>query len=352
VPLRIALDRSLPIPIGAQLKGQIEYGIVAGTLHPGERLPSVRELAAAESVAHVTVSHVYTALKRDGLITVRPGMGTYVTENGEGPRVGSGLTHLRRLVDGMVVQALERGFTPSQINRMVTARLAGGRARRPSIAVVGLFSQATGSYAREIAALLSDLGAEVSAHTMQCLREDPEELERLRANDLVLTVANRVKEVHDLVGSAHPPVRGLTFVAHPETIERLSALPGGLQIGVVTTFAEFLPTLLQGIGACMPLDRPPLCAVLSDLERVRWLLSEADVIVFASGSEAVLAEIPRAKPTIEYLHTPEPSSVAALRPQLAGLATAWPRRELKGGAIQHHRPQPVDGTTARRTAAL
>jgi GntR family transcriptional regulator len=75
---RISVNRSLPVPIGVQVKGQIEYGIASEVLRPGRRLPSVRELAAAEGVAHVTVSHVYRALKRDGLIVVRPGKGTYV----------------------------------------------------------------------------------------------------------------------------------------------------------------------------------------------------------------------------------------------------------------------------------
>jgi hypothetical protein len=120
-------------------------------------------------------------------------------------------------------------------------------------------------------------------------------------------------------------VRTITFVAHPETIARLHALPVGLQLGVITTFAEFLPTMLQGIGAYVSLDRPPLCAVLSDTARMRSVLAHADAIVFASGSEAILGEVPRGKPAIEYLHTPEPSSVAALRPLLARL-TGAPRQ--------------------------
>lgn len=348
MPLQFSLDRTLPIPIGAQLKGQIEYGIVAGTLHPGERLPSVRELAAAENVAHVTVSHVYAALKRDGLIMVRPGMGTYVTENGDGRPAGSNLVHLRKLVDAMVVQALERGFTPTQISQMVTARLAGGRARRPSIAVVGLFSRATGHYAREVARMLADIGVEVTAHTMQCLRDDRDELERLRAADLVLTAANRVREVHDLLGATHPRVRGLTFVAHPETVARLRTLPCQLQLGVVTTFAEFLPTMLQGIAACLRLDRPPLCAVLADAERVRAVLAEADAIIFASGSEAILAEIPHGKQAIEYLHTPEPSGVSALRPVLAQLSGVHIRTRRKEGA---QREAVTPATTGHAGAA-
>ena len=37
------IDPDLPVPLGVQLRGLIEYGIVCGQLQPGERLPSVRE---------------------------------------------------------------------------------------------------------------------------------------------------------------------------------------------------------------------------------------------------------------------------------------------------------------------
>lgn len=318
--LRLSLDRDLPVPISAQLKGQIEYGIVSGALTAGEQLPSVRELAAAENVAPVTVSHVYRALKREGLIVVRPGMGTYVAESGDGHRSVKSLGELQRLTDAMVMQALDRGFTAAQISHMVTARLAGRQARRLRIAMVGVFGHATEMYARELRTLLADLEPRVTAHTIERLRAAGDEIDSVCQADLVLTIANRVKEVQSLLPERHPPLRGLTFLAHPETVRRLRALPGDAQLGVVTTFAEFLPTMLQGIGAHTAPARPPLCAALSDVERVNAVLAKADVLIYSTGSEAVTAHIPRSMQAIEYLHAPEPSSVAALRPLLDRLS--------------------------------
>lgn len=321
MPLRIFLDRNLPIPISVQLKGQIEYGIVSGTLKRGERLPSVRELAQAEGLAHVTVSHVYSALKREGLISVRPGMGTYVAGSGDIWRDGDGLGDLHRLVDGLVASALDRGFTPRQIGQAVTARLVNGNgvAHHPVVALVGLFDHATSVYAGAVAALLADLSPDVASYTIEGLRADMGACERTRHADVVLTLANRVKEVQDLLGPAHPPVRSLAFVPHPETVRRLQALPRGISLGIISTFAEFLPTMLHGIGDCIPLERAPLCAVLADEKRVGAILRSADAIIFASGSEAILGRVPRDKPALEYLHTPEPSSVYEVRRHLVRL---------------------------------
>ena len=41
--MEFSVDRDLPVPLGAQLRGLIEYGIACGELVPGEPLPSVRD---------------------------------------------------------------------------------------------------------------------------------------------------------------------------------------------------------------------------------------------------------------------------------------------------------------------
>jgi hypothetical protein len=253
-----------------------------------------------------------------------------VAGDGVGRRAGENLGALQRLVDAMVGRALERGFTPSQISQMVTARLAGPRARRPTIALVGLFGHATEVYARELDRLLDDLAPRVEFYTVERLRVGGEmERARVRAADLVLTLAHRIKEVHTLLAPRHPPLRGLTFVLHPDTIAQLQILPAGIRLGVISTFAEFLPTMLQGVIAHTLLTEPPLCAVLSDMERVGAVLAQAEAVVYASGSEALLAHVSRAVPVIEYLHTPEPASVEAIRPLLARVSsrTSAERRE-------------------------
>ena len=72
------IDPDLPVPLGVQLRGVIEYGIVGGQLQPGERLPPVRSMARRLGIAPMTVSQVYKELKAAGLIETRQGHGTFV----------------------------------------------------------------------------------------------------------------------------------------------------------------------------------------------------------------------------------------------------------------------------------
>ena len=67
-------------PIYAQLIAQIKVGIVSGAFPPGERLPSVRDLATEAGVNPNTMQRALTELERDGLVYSQRTTGRFVTE--------------------------------------------------------------------------------------------------------------------------------------------------------------------------------------------------------------------------------------------------------------------------------
>ena len=68
-------------PIYSQLIAQIKVGIVSGAFPPGERLPSVRDLATEAGVNPNTMQRALTELERDGLVYSQRTSGRYVTED-------------------------------------------------------------------------------------------------------------------------------------------------------------------------------------------------------------------------------------------------------------------------------
>ena len=68
-------------PIWSQLIAQIKVGIVTGAFPPGERLPSVRDLAAEAGVNPNTMQRALTELERDGLVYSQRTAGRLVTED-------------------------------------------------------------------------------------------------------------------------------------------------------------------------------------------------------------------------------------------------------------------------------
>ncbi len=76
----ISIDPELRHPIYMQIIDEVRRGRVLGTLRTGDTLPSVRQLAADLGINPNTVKQAYRELEREGLVHVRRGHGTFVTD--------------------------------------------------------------------------------------------------------------------------------------------------------------------------------------------------------------------------------------------------------------------------------
>lgn len=68
-------------PIWVQLVEKIQMQIVSGLYKPGDRLPSVRELAMLANVNPNTMQKAFAELERSGLIVTQRTSGRTVTED-------------------------------------------------------------------------------------------------------------------------------------------------------------------------------------------------------------------------------------------------------------------------------
>lgn len=78
--MRVRVETSSGMPITRQIAAQIRAQCASGALKPGERLPSVRALAAELTVNQNTILRVYERLTAEGLLERRHGDGTYVAD--------------------------------------------------------------------------------------------------------------------------------------------------------------------------------------------------------------------------------------------------------------------------------
>ena len=74
----LSVDPSSGLPVYRQIMDQVRRMIVAGRLAPGDRLPSIRELAATLQINALTVGKAYGELERDGTLEMRRGLGMFV----------------------------------------------------------------------------------------------------------------------------------------------------------------------------------------------------------------------------------------------------------------------------------
>ncbi len=105
-------------PIWLQLTEQIQLRILTGEYQAGERLPSVRELAAQAAVNPNTMQKALTELERSGLLYAQRTSGRFITQDGERIR------EMRcRMAQGETRQFLARmeelGFSAGEILELV-----------------------------------------------------------------------------------------------------------------------------------------------------------------------------------------------------------------------------------------
>jgi len=64
-----------------QIVEQVKYKVASEELTPGERLPSIRELAKQLKINPRTVVKAYEELRSAGLAVMRQGQGVFITDN-------------------------------------------------------------------------------------------------------------------------------------------------------------------------------------------------------------------------------------------------------------------------------
>lgn len=77
----LKVDPRSSTPIYEQIQLGIKELILKGALQGGDKIPSVREMAALLTINPNTISKAYGELERAGIIETLRGKGTYVVDN-------------------------------------------------------------------------------------------------------------------------------------------------------------------------------------------------------------------------------------------------------------------------------
>ena len=105
--LQIHIDLKSGVPFYRQIIDQVKAAMATETIGPGDRLPTVRQLAVDLSINPNTVSRAYTELELTGLVETQMGSGTFVGNR----RVEQDDIERRRVLDQICQEYLSRAST-------------------------------------------------------------------------------------------------------------------------------------------------------------------------------------------------------------------------------------------------
>jgi len=111
VTIEIKLDLKSGVPFYRQVIDQVKAAIATETLSPGDRLPTVRQLAVNLSINPNTVSRAYTELELTGLVETQMGSGTFVGSRQVKPDDVEQRRMLNQLCQEFLSRVSTHGFT-------------------------------------------------------------------------------------------------------------------------------------------------------------------------------------------------------------------------------------------------
>ncbi|MBI5154722.1 GntR family transcriptional regulator [Candidatus Poribacteria bacterium] len=111
-------------PVYQQLIDQVKFAVASGRLRPGEKLPSIRDVAIEVRVNRNTIARVYNELEREGIVYSRPGQGCFVSDRGSALSESVQREQLEARADELLAQARLFGFTRGQTLELIQERMA------------------------------------------------------------------------------------------------------------------------------------------------------------------------------------------------------------------------------------
>ncbi len=124
------IDPSSGTPIYRQIADQVRQAVASGVLRPGDRLPSVRELALELAVNPNTIAKAYQELERDGVIETPRGRGSFIADRKQRLPEAERLRLFTQAVDRLVVEAYRLQIDAGKAVELLRQRLQDAERRR------------------------------------------------------------------------------------------------------------------------------------------------------------------------------------------------------------------------------
>lgn len=120
-----------PNSLYIQIAEQLKTDIATAKVLPGDRLPTVREMAHKLKIHPGTVARAYGELERDGIVQTRRGGGTYVASRTDDKALDMMREErLTTIFNRSILEGLGLGYRPEELEALFTLHLTKWREER------------------------------------------------------------------------------------------------------------------------------------------------------------------------------------------------------------------------------
>lgn len=308
--IRIMINRGMGIPLATQIRDQIVAAIGGGHFEPGDRLPTIRQLAEFLDINRNTVAQAYRQLEGEGYLSTRAGGGTTVADTAattDALRVRA----LRELVWQALRTAEDAGFTAREFAELAYFESAQQRLR-PAILVVDEYAGELTFLSEAIRTALPD--AEIHGMLLPELAEisAAERALRLTRFDFALVPFYCLDQVTPLLAGCDLPSLAAGVGPSLKVLERIREVSAGKRVAIVCsepTGPEYMERALRRAGVTFG----EVChANLAETE-LAGVVTGAEVVIASEGSAVAVRALATAQDVITYSAILSAESLATIR---------------------------------------
>ena len=116
------IDTKSGVPFYRQIIEQVKFAIARGDLQPGDRLPTVRQLAVDLSINPNTVIRAYREMEIEGVLDTQQGSGTFVSNRKPDVDRLEQQRMLEQILTDLLARASAYGFTVDDVLGLLQQR--------------------------------------------------------------------------------------------------------------------------------------------------------------------------------------------------------------------------------------
>lgn len=318
--MKIKLDYNSEKNIYIQIADSIKKQIEAGNLRPGEKLPTVRELALELNLAKGTIKHAYEVLLKEGAIDMRQGRGSFVAIPEE-KQILSRKEQAMEIIDDMISRLHALNFSENEIEiyfKLKMSQWDGTAMQQIKITVVDCNPEALNAMADQIESISS---VEVYKLLLEDLIKNPVSLGE--EVDLVVTTHTHMPQVMGLLGEKEKALP-VVLAPSPRTIIDIAKLPENASICIASSSHRFAEIVSHGLTSLNSRFNMTKFIFFGEGEKQYQILERADALVVPprylmycdSEEEKAIRAFSKEKALITYSYQVDNGSMMHLKDRI------------------------------------
>lgn len=276
----IKTDQNNGVPIYKQIGDCIQKAVDNGSLPPGFKLPTVRELADEINISTGTVKHAYEYLEQLGVIEMIQGKGSYVL----GAEVDSFSRKDKAMsaMDELFFKLEKLGFTPREMEIYINLKLKGLEEKYDVVKIAAI--DCNPESLQIIERQISQIGyAETAVFGLNHL---PEIADKLNGDyDLILTTSTHYGEVEPYIKNTKT-LGMMALMPSTRTVIKLAKIPEIWNVGVVCASDSFAKVVRDNCLVIGDWAERMGTMLFGNSQKLKAFLKTKDAIILPEGYDA------------------------------------------------------------------